>query len=80
MTAADFAALLRRRDKLQGEHETACAILEEEGPDQAQFNYRRCVKLYDALAAVQEQIDAALEAERVADERSDMANEARTAT
>ena len=59
-----FDALLARRDELKLDHERACAILEEEGTHHAQANHRKCGRLYDALAAVQAQVDAELAAER----------------
>lgn len=67
MTRDEFTRLLARRDELQRDHELACAILEEQGPSQAHYNYRECVRRYDRLAAVQQQIDDALEAERAAE-------------
>ncbi len=64
MNRDDFDALLARRDDLQRRHEQACQINEEEP---CPGNLRRCGRLYDQLAAVQEQIDAELEAERAAE-------------
>lgn len=71
MTREQFEALLARRDAIQREHETACAILEEEGADGAAHNYRRCARLYEQLARVQEQIDAEVDAERRAEPASE---------
>lgn len=61
MNRTDFDALLARRDELQRRHELACEILSEEPHP---MNHRKCVKLYDELAAVQRQIDDELAAER----------------
>lgn len=65
MKSDDFDALLARRDDLQRQHERACQINEEEP---CPGNLRRCARLYDELAAVQEQIDAELAAERAAEQ------------
>jgi len=70
MNREQFTSLLARRDALQREHETACAILEEEGPSHAHHNYRECVRRYDRLAAAEAQIETALEAERAAEART----------
>lgn len=67
MTREQFDALLVRREELESEHATACAILEEEGPDPNGVLYGRCRALYTELAHVQEEIDAELEAERAAE-------------
>lgn len=60
MTLDDFNALLARRDELQRAHDRACLILEEEGAHCAHANHRKCIRLYDELAAVQTKIDDAL--------------------
>jgi hypothetical protein len=57
MTLDEFETLLKRRDEKQREHDRACAILEEEPHP---INHKRCTKLYDEIAALQEQIDAEL--------------------
>ncbi len=64
MTSVQFDALLARRDELQRKHERACAVLEEEPHP---MNHRKCVRLYDELAALQQQIDDELAAERAAE-------------
>jgi hypothetical protein len=66
MNSQDFDALLARRDELQRKHDTACAILEEEGPRFAHINLRKCGRIYDELAAVQARIDDEIAAERAA--------------
>lgn len=68
MTREAFEALLTRRDELQRQHERACAILEEAPRDHYQF--KRCCRLYDELAAVQKQIDDELAAERAQETES----------
>lgn len=65
-----FEALLTRRDELLRQHTQACEVLEEEGPSLAQHNYPKCARLFDEAKALQEQIDAELEAERSADSAS----------
>lgn len=67
MTREQFDALLKRRDELEREHTLACEILEEEGPSQAHYNHRRCVRLYDQIATLQAQIDDAIAAEDAAE-------------
>jgi hypothetical protein len=57
MTLDEFETLLKRRDEKRREHDRACAALEEEPHP---FNHRRCVRLYDEIEALQEQIDAEL--------------------
>lgn len=54
MTLDEFETLLKRRDEKRSEHESACAVLEEDGHPS---NHRRCVRLYDELQALQAQID-----------------------
>lgn len=54
MTLDAFETLLKLRDEKRREHERACAVLEEEGHP---LNHKRCVRLYDELVALQEQID-----------------------
>lgn len=76
MTRQQFEALLTRRDEIQRSHERACAVLEEEPHP---FNHKKCVRLYDELAAVQKQIDDELEAERAAEERAIAQADAETA-
>lgn len=71
MTIEQFEALLVRRDELENEHTTACAILSEEGADRNGILYQRCLRLHAEITEVQEQIDAELEAERAAEERGD---------
>jgi len=61
MTSEAFEVLLVRRDELARKHERACALLEE---DPHPLNHRKCVRLYDELEAVQQQIDAAIAEER----------------
>jgi len=63
MTKEAFSALLVRRDELQADHERACAVLEE---NPHPFNHKKCVRLYDELAAVQQRIDDEIAAERAA--------------
>lgn len=70
VTREAFDALLARRDDLERQHTTACAILEEEGPQYAAWNHRKCAKLHDQLTKVQAEIDAAIAAERAAEEAS----------
>lgn len=65
MNQVDFDALLARRDDLQRQHERACQILEEE--PRSHYQYRRCTRLYDELAALQKQIDDEIAAERAAE-------------
>lgn len=65
MSNEHFRALLRRRDELQSEHETACAMLEEEGADR--HGVLRCMGVYAELTALQQRIDDELETERLAD-------------
>lgn len=67
MTREAFDALLVRRDELQSAHESACAILEEEGSRYAHLNRRNCARAYEELAKVQRQIDDELAAERAAE-------------
>jgi hypothetical protein len=57
MTLDEFETLLKRRDEKQREHDRACEILAEEPHP---FNHKRCVRLYDEIAALQEQIDQEL--------------------
>ena len=76
MTVDEFEALLRRRDALEREHRSACLILDEEGAGRGRENYDRCAELHAELTEVEEQIEAALAAERAAEERSDPASEA----
>lgn len=64
MTLDEFETLLKRRDEKQREHESACAVLAEEPHP---MNHRRCVRLYDELAALQEQIDDELASERASE-------------
>lgn len=73
MSPEDFERLLERRDDIEREHTTACAILEEEGPDPGGVQYDRCARLHAEMTLVEEQIDAALEAERVDLERAEAA-------
>lgn len=56
-----FDALLARHSELQRQHELACECLAEEP---GRYRYQRCVRLYDEMTALQEQIDASIEAER----------------
>lgn len=74
LTREEFDALLARRDELQKKHETACLILEEDGAHCAHANYRKCVRLYDELAAVQQKIDDAIAAETAEENRQEAAN------
>lgn len=57
MNLDEFETLIKRRDEKRREHESACAVLEEEPHP---INHKRCVRLYDEIAALQEQIDAEL--------------------
>lgn len=66
MKHQQFDALLTRRAELVRKHELACAVLAEEPHP---LNYQKVARLYDEAHAVQEQIDAEIEAERVAEER-----------
>lgn len=61
MTSEAFDILLVRRDEIARKHERACAVLEEEPHP---LNHRKCVRLYDELAALQAEIDAAIAEER----------------
>lgn len=61
MTGEQFDILLQRRDEKEREHRLACAILEEEPHP---LNHRRCVRLYDELAKLQDQIDEELATEQ----------------
>ena len=71
MTADEFRALLDRRSELEREHDTACAILAEEGPDPGGVHYDRCARLHAEMTECEEQIEAALDEER----RSEAASE-----
>lgn len=61
MNRDDFEALLHRRDELARKHQRACGILEEEPHP---INHGRCVRLYDELTKLQQQIDDELAAEQ----------------
>lgn len=61
MTSERFDALLKQRDEKQREHELACAVLEEEP---SPWQHKKCSRLYDELADLQQQIDAAIAEER----------------
>jgi hypothetical protein len=75
MTREQFDALLERRDELQAAHERACEILAEEDTRYARENHRECARRYDALLAVQEQIDAEIAAERAEEQRAGAASD-----
>lgn len=62
-------ALLQCRNELEAEHVAAVALLEAGTADDptgghTRANRRRCVELYDELAAVQKRIDELLARER----------------
>lgn len=60
LTRDEFRALIARRDELSLRHERAVLLLEEQGPDGAHVNRRKCAKLYDELEAIQRRIDSSL--------------------
>lgn len=57
MTLDEFETLLKRRDEKQREHTRVCEALAEEGDDRNGNVYRRCVRLFGELEALQTQID-----------------------
>ncbi len=61
---SELDGLIVQRDEVSARHALAVALLEEQGPDHAIDNRRKCARLYDELVAVQRRIDDYLSAER----------------
>lgn len=68
MTGEQFQALLDKRDAARDAHESYCAAVNEEGA-WGTVTDRAAHRLHDAYLALQEQVDAELEAERAEEDQ-----------
>jgi hypothetical protein len=60
----ELADLVKQRDEVERQHETAVAELEKCDTERAIGKRRECGRLYDARAELQRRIDALIAAER----------------